>query len=220
MNIGLIITAGGSGRRLGAKEGKPFVALNGKPIILYSCEAFQNIPEITQFVITIDSERDAQLQKVLSHYQMQDRFQIVKGGVTRQQSVQNGFEALKKTDYVMVHDAARPMVTLGVIQRVIEGSGAFPCVIPGLPVVDTMKRVENGQVIETVSRDHIYSVQTPQLFQYDRLKTIYEGGENMSVTDEAMLMEKNHIPIHVVPGDRRNIKITYPEDLFIASKCV
>jgi len=212
MKIGLIITAGGSGTRLNAPEGKPFVDINGKPLIVHTLEKFSTFDE---GVVTVDPDKKEHLKKILNHHNFSN-FQIVEGGPTRKASVENGFNALKNVDIVMIHDAARPNVSPELINSLILHSKEKSAVIPAIPVTDTLKVVKNQTVTNTLDRSHCVHVQTPQVFHYDILKKSYERN-HVEVTDEASLVESTGEKVTVIPGEQTNIKITYPIDLKMAA---
>jgi 2-C-methyl-D-erythritol 4-phosphate cytidylyltransferase len=203
VKIGLIITAAGQSSRFGAGD-KLLTEYEGKSILQRTYEKFLGFPEVVQTVITCRPGQEKSMP-----------CDAVAGGATRFESVYNGFNFLRNVDVVMIHDAARPAVSRDVIQRVIEASKTFSAVIPAVPVVDTIKWVEGDVVKETLPRDKLVSVQTPQAFHYQVLRLGYETfkGRAVEITDEAMMVERLGESVHVVRGDGENIKITVPTDL-------
>jgi 2-C-methyl-D-erythritol 4-phosphate cytidylyltransferase/2-C-methyl-D-erythritol 2,4-cyclodiphosphate synthase len=138
----------------------------------------------------------------------------VPGGVTRQDSVRAGLLALQQhaPDFVLVHDAARPVVPPGTIPALLEALAHAPGAIPGAPVADTLKRVESGRIVETVPREGLFRAQTPQAFRFDALFAAHHA-EVTGATDDASLLEALGLPVTIVAGSEANIKLTYPEDL-------
>ncbi len=212
--VSAIICAAGSGKRFGQK--KQFVYLRGKPVLEWTLERFQSHPEVGPIVLVLPDEQDRK------HYQMRypKILDVVRGGEQRQDSVWQGFRLIEKdqADLVLVHDGARPLVGADLISRVIAEARSSGAAIPIIPLMDTMKEVQDGQVIRTVDRSRIFRVQTPQGFLYSTLKTAMDAArrDRFYGTDEAMLVERAGMAVRAVEGDPRNIKITTPLDLRVA----
>ncbi|MDA1353499.1 MAG: 2-C-methyl-D-erythritol 4-phosphate cytidylyltransferase [bacterium] len=208
MKIGLIITAAGTSSRFG--RNKLLAEIHGKSVFACAVSCFLNIPEIVDVVITANPQTKGLYEDELKAHGLPGR--VILGGATRKDSVQTGFQSLKVCDAVMVHDAARPFVSTQLISTLIEAAGQHGAVIPGVPVVDTIKEVRGSVVTRTVDRESLRAIQTPQVFSYDVLARAYENSDVIA-TDEAMLIEALGEAVIVVPGDSRNIKITQPSDL-------
>jgi len=209
--LGLILTAAGQSRRFQSQENKTLSLLCGKPAFLHSLERFLQIQNLVSIIITTDSEKTAsEMKKHLPKTTVP--IQFILGGETRQISVQNGFQKLPPVDQVLIHDAARPNLTQDLLNRILNHGKTAKAVIPGIPVVDTIKRVKNGLVVETPPRDELVAVQTPQLFDYEILKEAYKA-PNKEATDEGMLIEALKHPVCIVKGDVENLKLTHPQDL-------
>jgi 2-C-methyl-D-erythritol 4-phosphate cytidylyltransferase len=212
--ISAIVVAAGSGKRFGQR--KQFVYLRGKPVLEWTLEAFERHPEVASIVLVLPDEQDRK------HYQMRYSkiLDVVRGGAQRQDSVWQGFRLLDaaSTDLVLVHDGARPLVDAGLISRIIAEAAAGGAAVPIIPLVDTMKEVNDGRVVRTVDRTTIFRVQTPQGFQYPVLKKAMDAArrDRFYGTDEAMLVEWIGFPVRALAGDPRNIKITTPLDLKMA----
>lgn len=213
-----IIPAAGSGQRFGGR--KQFQLLGGKPLFLYATETFLSSPLITGLCLTVP-EDDIDSVKALTKGLSNKEILVVAGGRERQDSVRNGLEALPPCDIVVVHDGVRPFVTTEVIERTIKGitdSGFGGCVA-GLPVKETTKRVDpDGIVRETIDRNGLWSIQTPQTFRREIFqKAVQKSKEDRFLgTDEAMLVERIGERVKMVLGTPYNIKVTTPEDLKIA----
>lgn len=215
MDISLIIVAAGFGRRLGGVD-KAFVKIAGKEIILYSFETFEKVPQIKEKIIVVNKENVDKAKSVFHGKNVK----FVFGGSIRAESVKNGV-LVAKENFVMVHDAARPFVSVSLIERVINALKGADSVIPTLKVKPTIKVVEDGFVFRTLKRDTLAVVQTPQLFRKEQLLSAYEKFTDLSgITDESMLIEKLGKRVRVVEGEEKNLKITTPLDLIVAREIV
>lgn|SRR5512140_2053931 len=209
-----IIVAAGAGKRFG--EPKQFAYLRAKPVLEWTLERFQAHPEVEAIVLVLPDEQD------LKHYRMRYAkiLDIVRGGEKRQDSVWQGFRLLTASapELVLVHDGARPLVSVDLISRVISAARADGAAVPVLRIEDTIKEVRDGRVAGTVDRTFLVRAQTPQGFTYDVLKKAMEAArrDRFTGTDEAALVERVGLPVTAVAGDPRNIKITTPVDIPIA----
>ncbi|MBO6520621.1 MAG: bifunctional 2-C-methyl-D-erythritol 4-phosphate cytidylyltransferase/2-C-methyl-D-erythritol 2,4-cyclodiphosphate synthase [Rhodospirillales bacterium] len=209
----VIIVAAGRGHRFGAEMPKQFLRAGGAPLIRHAVAAFISHASV-DVVLPVIHPDDAEI--VAEALDGLDVMAPVAGGAARQDSVRNGLEALASMapDIVLVHDAARPLVAHDMIDRVLEGLGAHPGVIPALQVVDTLKRADAAGVIaDTVSRDGLWRAQTPQGFRYDALLQAHRAAAGQELTDDAAVMEAAGHKVGVVAGDDANLKVTTPEDL-------
>lgn len=207
MQIAAILVAAGTGSRFGADTPKQFLRLAGKSVIRYPAES------LAQHVDALLPVGDAAL--IGDALAGLEHLPPVAGGATRQNSVRLGLEALAPMapDFVLVHDAARPMIPAGTIPALLAALETLPGAIPALPVADTLKRVEQGRIAATVSRDGLYRAQTPQAFRFPALLAAHRSGIGFSATDDASLLEAVGEPVAIVPGSEDNIKLTYAEDL-------
>jgi 2-C-methyl-D-erythritol 4-phosphate cytidylyltransferase len=217
MKIGLVIPAAGSSSRFGGNVNKVLdVQIAEQPMLVHTLVQFCGIPVIKEVVVVGANKDLGYLNEILSTYTLDFSYRVVAGGDTRAESVFLGVQKLdRETDYVLVHDAARPYVNRHLIFSLLKCVGD-PAVVPGLPVVDTIKRVVSGQVVETLPRDQLMAVQTPQLFSYSALQEAYQlVGKDLGpeFTDEALLMERAGFPVRVIRGDVLNLKVTYPQDV-------
>jgi 2-C-methyl-D-erythritol 4-phosphate cytidylyltransferase len=214
MNVGVIIPAAGGGTRMGGVS-KPFLELAGKPLLLHCLEAFLAVPDVQKIVVALPQAALAESQKFFGS----DRIAIVEGGAQRGDSVRAGFEAMPADmDVIVVHDAARPLLSRAMIDAVIELAADGTCATIALQVSDTLHRVNSeGVIIETPDRAEFWRAQTPQAFPRSVLEQAYQRLVDVSgATDEAGLVVAAGFHVHVVPGDPSNIKITTPEDLELA----
>ncbi len=209
-NFALIIPAAGLGRRLGADTTKAFVDLGGAPMLCRTMERFDGIELITQRLVAVRPEDVDAARRHLEKWDVT----VVEGGALRQDSVAAALSAAQCT-HVAIHDGARPFVSEDLIRRVLEAALKTGAAIAALPVTDTIKRVEDNIIAETIPRDCLWAAQTPQAFRIDLLRDAFKTirGKGTEVTDDARLVEMVGHPVLIVEGERENIKITTSEDL-------
>ena len=207
MRIAAILVAAGSGTRFGAELPKQFLMLAGKPVIRHAAEALSAHASWLQPVGDA-----APIEAALSG--VPGCLPAIAGGATRQDSVRAGLEALAlfAPDIVLVHDAARPVIPAGTIPALLAALQDFAGAIPAAPVADTLKRVVQGVIAETVPRAGLFRAQTPQAFRFDILLAAHRSGMT-GATDDASLLEAAGETVAVVSGSDDNIKLTYPDDL-------
>lgn len=216
-----IVLAGGSGKRMGSKVHKQYLLMGGKPVLVYSLEAFQNSDYIDEIIlVTGAGEEEYCREKILAPYHITKVGKVVEGGAERYQSVWNGLQETAPDGYVFIHDGARPFVNKEIIERAYDCVSRYNACVAGMPVKDTIKIAdENGFVKETPDRNTLWMIQTPQVFKTSLAKEAYSRlmqKENISVTDDAMVVEQMlHYPVKLFPGSYENIKITTPGDLEI-----
>lgn len=216
-DVGVVIVAGGSGSRVGGGELKQLRWVAGKPMLLHSLQAFQKIIEVGMVVCVLPKQYAGDPPPWLFQCDT-DRMLISVGGRTRAESVANGLEDLPaECTTVLVHDAARPLVSEAMIRRVIAEAKQGNAAIAALPVVDTLKRVdESGVIIETVSRERLWRAQTPQGFPRTLIERAHReaksGGWHGQVTDDAALCERLGVPVRVVRGSEAAMKVTEEGD--------
>ncbi|WP_029291656.1 2-C-methyl-D-erythritol 4-phosphate cytidylyltransferase [Cellulomonas sp. HZM] len=226
MRTAAILTAAGSGSRLGHELPKALVPVRGEPIVVHAARALAQARPggvaMSAVVVTAPAAHLAEFERVLPGVQ------VVAGGATRQASVARALDVLADdVDVVLVHDAARPFVPADMVERVARAVlDGHPAVIPGLPVTDTIKQVGDGvggwPVERTVDRSVLRAVQTPQGFARDVLVRAHAAAaadaddEQLAASDDAGLVERLGLPVWVVPGDERAAKITTRRDLLLA----
>ena len=210
----LIVVAAGSGSRLGRREPKALVPIAGKPLLVWTLQAMAT-DRFRRIVVVAPPDRVDEFSGLVGA-----RARVVAGGATRSTSVRCGFQALAAADgdIVAVHDAARPLVTADEVEAVLRAAAETGAAIAAMPVVDTIKRVAAGRVVETLDRSQLYGAATPQAFRADVLRRALSSGRE--ATDEAMLCEELGLPVAVVPVSRFAFKITTPEDLELAEAII
>jgi 2-C-methyl-D-erythritol 4-phosphate cytidylyltransferase len=217
-----ILVAAGRGERMGAKQPKAFLDLGGQPLLLRAALAFDDAPSV-QLVVAVVPEDELEAARSFLG-KLQTSIVVVPGGRRRQDSVLEGLKQVPGGfgGVVLVHDAARPLVDVRLIEDVVRAAEDEGAALPVLPVVDTIKRLREGRVTETLDREGLGAAQTPQGFRFDLLVSAYEAAfrDQVTVTDEAMAVERLGAPVRVVRGSPRNRKITTPEDLAWAEALV
>ncbi len=208
--INLIIPAAGTSNRFQSTIPKQFHVIEGKTILEHTLLAFKSF-QLEDCLIAVNQQTEKKVNNIIKKIPFEVRTVI--GGKTRAESVREAFFMAKKADITLIHDAARMCITASLIERVINASLRYDAVIPSIPVTDTIKKINQDRVIQTLTRDNLVAVQTPQAFKSTLLKFAYEEYFDQSITDEASLIERAGKAVHIVDGDSQNIKVTYPIDL-------
>lgn len=215
-----IILAAGKSTRMGDGIDKAFLSLVNKPVVAWSLIAFERSPEIDRIVLVVRKDRLVGAKAVVKMFGISKLDKIVAGGSKRQESVQAGLAACDlDTRYVVVHDGARPCVTSDLVSEVVKAVKRTDAVTVGRPVIDTLKSCAKGtSVTETVSRDRLWAVQTPQAFQLRALRDAYRKLDpKVEVTDDCQAVELAGGSVKILESLKPNIKITTPEDLQLVS---
>jgi 2-C-methyl-D-erythritol 4-phosphate cytidylyltransferase len=221
-----IVLAAGQGRRMNSSVAKQYLMLRDKPVIYYSLKAFEasNVDKI--ILVTGEGQVDYCRKEIIERYQIKKVAKILEGGTQRYDSVFKALVKAESTGYVLIHDGARPFITVKLIDMMIDCVKEYKACIIGMPVKETIKVVdETGVIIATPNRDALWTAQTPQAFDYSLIKKAYDlfyqekDRKSTSITDDAMLYE-NYCkqPVKMLNGDYNNIKLTTPEDLILAEQ--
>ena len=215
MDALVILVAAGRGERMGAGRPKAFRGLAGEPLLRKAAQVFEAAPSVGAIVAVVPPEELRAARDLLEP--LTKLHAVVAGGTRRQDSV---LEGLKHAPHgfagvVLVHDAARPLVEVALVEAVARAAEETGAALPVLGLVDTVKRVRDGRVLETVDRSELGAAQTPQGFRFALLVEAYEAAfrDRVLLTDEAMAVERLGVRVAAVPGSPRNRKITTPEDL-------
>lgn len=216
-NVSAVIVAAGSSSRMGGVQ-KQLLCIGGIPVLARTLLAFENAKCIKNIVIVARECDILGFQMLVDKYMISKVTDIVEGGSCREESVKNGVLQLDlDTECVLIHDGARPFVTEEIITAVAEAArehGAASCAVA---VKDTLKMVENGVVKQTLNRDSIVSIQTPQGFDYKKFKAAITSKDDLSVfTDDCSVVEADGMTVRIVEGSYNNIKITTQEDVAVA----
>lgn len=226
MSVHVILTGGGSGTRMKNPVNKSFILLQGKPIIAYSMQLFQQHPQVTSITIIMHPDWVDETTQWMNRLGITKVKQIVEGGKERQDSVRNGLNALQSftphaDDIVMVHNAANPLVTSETITECIRAAQQNHASVAAYRIKDTIKRVsDDGKIIETLKRNELWGMQTPQCVQYDLFVRAHAKAQKDSFlgTDDVQLVERLGIQPVVVDCGYENIKVTTPDDIGIADQ--
>ncbi|HIQ99841.1 MAG TPA: 2-C-methyl-D-erythritol 4-phosphate cytidylyltransferase [Candidatus Scybalocola faecavium] len=219
-HIAAIVLAGGRGKRMNTNMPKQYLQLNGYPVLYYSLKAFEKSPVDSIVLVCGKGEENYCREQIVEKYHLKKVKAIVQGGQERYHSVFNGLKMVKDSDYVLIHDGARPFVTEEIIENNIKAVICKKACVTGVPSKDTVKIADvDGSVAQTPDRSRVWIVQTPQTFQTDLIYEAYEKilkEPEIHVTDDAMAVETAlKQPVYFVMGSYQNIKITTPEDLQI-----
>ncbi len=223
-----IVLAGGKGKRMGASVSKQYLLIEDKPVLYYSLKAFEqsNVDEI--IIVAEKGTEEYCRTNIVEKYNIGKVSSIIEGGAERYNSVHNGLKEIKNAgedSYVLIHDGARALISVEVINKTIETVKEKKAVVVGVPVKDTIKVVDkNGMVVDTPARETLWQIQTPQAFLYEEILMAYNKAifENVpGITDDSMVMEYSGIRnVEVVMGEYENIKITTPDDLVYAKSVI
>ena len=214
--VAAILPAAGQGRRMGANQNKLFLPLNDSSVLEETLRKVISHPQICHIYLVYAQEDQESLNSLRSLPDMT----LVLGGERRQDSVAAALAQIQTdrlVEKVIVHDAARPLCSTELISRVIRALEHYPAVIPVIPLKDTIRQI-NGEQVKLVNRQNYVATQTPQGFHLSPYwqATLQSQQEDWDVTDDASLLEKTGIPVHLIPGEETNLKITTPLDLEFA----
>ena len=215
MKYTVLLPAAGSGKRMGAGQNKLFLELLNTPILIHTLRVFDKDPNCEQIVLAVKEEEKVFIEQLIKEYSIAKVSDIVKGGKERQHSVYAALKVVSSSGMILVHDAARPFIHQEVIQQLVVTANDAGAAVAAVRAKDTMKKVENGIIQETVDRDSLWIIQTPQAFRYtilEKAERLAEA-ENFLGTDEAMLVERLGERVHIVESTYDNVKMTTSEDL-------
>ncbi|SRR6266487_497366 len=219
-----IIAAAGVSRRMEGHD-KLWTLLAGRIILARTIDVFEASPIIDDIVLVLNAERIDDATTLCQQEGWQKISGIVAGGLRRQDSVRIGLETLAnidpQTQWVMIHDGARPLVTPDILEAGLNAAQAYQAAIAAIPVKDTIKQVQQGWIYNTLDRTQLWAIQTPQVFSFDLINHAYHTSLiQQDFTDDAALLEQLGQPVAIFPGSYSNIKITTQEDLLIAEALI
>ncbi len=214
-----VIVAGGQGTRMGSAMPKQFLDLDGRPVLYHTIHSFiKALPDV-QIILVLPIHQISYAQMILQQFPERIDITIVAGGETRFHSVRNGLQDIPADAIVLVHDGVRPLASTALIRRCCEQAIEKGSAIPAIPATDSMRIVKNGGS-EPVDRNLLRIIQTPQTFQASILLPAMEQPYQESFTDEATVVEASGQQVHLIDGEKENLKITTPEDLLIAEALI
>ena len=213
--VAAIIVAAGESRRMEGID-KMFATLGGEPLLLRATRAFQKCPAVSQIVVVVSGENKEKCQHLVGGEEWSKVSDVCLGGKRRQDSVAAGLKRLQNCDWVIIHDGARPLVTVDLIERGLEAAKETGAAVAAVPVTDTIKLVGDDEIVMgTPPRQNLRAVQTPQVFRLDIITKAYQRAKG-DVTDDASLVEQLGYRVKLYMGSYDNIKVTTPDDLALA----
>lgn len=220
--VAAIVLAAGRGTRMGSAVQKQYMEVDGRPLLYYALKAFENSSVDRIIVVTGPGEIEYCQKEIVEKYGISKVTAITEGGKERYHSVYQGLKAAKGCGYVLIHDGARPCITVPVIESAVENVKKYRACVTGMPVKDTIKvSDENEFAAATPDRSRLWLIQTPQAFEYDLIFCAYEklissAQLQEKITDDAMVVEAmTEEKVKLIRGDYSNLKVTTPEDLEI-----
>ena len=215
MNRGCIIVAGGNGSRMASELPKQFIPLNGTPVLMHTISNFHDFDPTIQLIVVLPQTDIEGWNALCRQHHFDLPYQITAGGSTRFQSVKNGLTLAHRCDLIAVHDGVRPLVSHETLERCFDGATELGSAIPVLPANESVRKGSMDSSVP-VNRSDYFMVQTPQVFKASIIRESYDQKWNPEFTDDASVVEYSGNIVHLVMGNRENIKITFPEDLQIA----
>lgn len=221
--ISAIILAGGKGKRMCAKVSKQYIELRGKPILYYTLKRFVDCSQIDKIILVLPKDEiDYCKNEILNKYSLKVDM-IVEGGEERQDSVFNALECIENCEIVLIHDGARPFTSERIINDGIKYAKLYGAAAPGVIPKDTIKVINEEKFsVSTPDRNTLRAIQTPQVFKFNLIKECHNKikKNNISVTDDTMVVDMYNNEVYLYEGEYTNIKVTTPEDLILAEKLI
>ncbi|MBE9598196.1 2-C-methyl-D-erythritol 4-phosphate cytidylyltransferase [Pedobacter sp. MC2016-24] len=212
-----LIVAGGSGNRMQSEVAKQFLRLSGKPVLMHTLEAFYACPLNPELLVVLNIHQHGYWEELCGLHHFHIPHQLIKGGTERFHSVKNGLKAIKGKGIVAIHDAVRPLVSPELIMRSFHVAEEKGNCIPGVKPTDSIRSILADGKTVALNRNELALIQTPQTFHIDQLRKAYQEPFRNDFTDDASVVQYAGMDIHMIEGDRDNLKLTYPEDMDIAA---
>ncbi len=208
-----VVLAAGQGKRMNAGKNKQFLMIGKDPLIIHTLKPFMNDSSCKEIILVIQKNEQEQFKHLLQSYQLLSKVKLIDGGKERQDSVYQGLKAVTH-DFVMIHDGARPFITVKELQQLLNRTELTHAAIFAVPVTDTIKKV-SGKKLETLDRSVLWAAQTPQAFSLPLIKKAHQHAldNHFLGTDDASLVEEIGHAVEIVEGSYHNMKLTTPEDL-------
>ena len=215
MRRSCIIVAGGNGSRMGTELPKQFLRVRGIPVLMHTIRNFHDFDPSIQLIVVLPADEIDNWKELCRQHHFDIPHHLIAGGDTRFQSVKNGLSLVNDSELIAIHDGVRPLVSLETLNRCFEGAGETGTAIPVLPANESVREGTMNSSAP-VDRSRYFLVQTPQVFKASLIQESYKQPWIPEFTDDASVAEHSGIRVHMVMGNRENIKITFPEDLRIA----
>jgi 2-C-methyl-D-erythritol 4-phosphate cytidylyltransferase len=213
--VAAIIVAAGESRRMGGVD-KAFTLLGGKPVLARAVDAFQKCGSVHQIVLVVNEQNLERCRQLVAESGWSKVTDVCPGGKRRQDSVAEGLSHLSHCDWVIIHDGARPLLTVDLIEHGLEAARETGAAVAAVPVTDTIKVAGDDRIVhQTPPRRNLWAVQTPQVFRFDIIAEAYHQAK-VEVTDDASLVEQLGYKVKLYMGSYVNIKVTAPDDLALA----
>lgn len=212
-----IVVAGGTGNRMQNTVAKQFLLIENRPVLMHTLEAFHKCVLNPDIILVMNIHQQAYWKELCDTYNFNIPHLLIDGGKERFDSVKNGLDRIKDDGIVAVHDAVRPLVSASLILHTFQMAAQNGNAIAAIQPVDSVRRKTISNATEAINRDELFLIQTPQTFQISQLRKAYLQVFRNDFTDDASVVEKAGFTINLVEGERSNIKITYPQDLELAS---
>lgn len=223
MTYEVIIPAAGQGKRMGAGKNKLFLEISDIPVFIHTLKVFEKDKYCHKIWLVTNLQDQKEMEYLIKKYHITKVPSIIVGGEERQNSVYNGVKHIKSDKgIVLVHDAARPFVNLVQIHQLVESATKCGAAVLAVPIKDTVKKIKDNTVVETVERSSLWAIQTPQAFRISILREAHEKAilDGYLGTDDASLVERLGQEVKIVTGNYDNIKLTTPEDLYFAEAII
>lgn len=219
--VSALILAAGMGRRMGVGVNKVLMKISGKSVLAYTVKCFDNNKYVDEILVAAAENETYEIEKTIAEARIKKPCRVIVGGKSRQES---SYAAVREAQdgIVLIHDGARAFTENKIIDSVIENAAVYGAAAPGIGVTDTVKKIENGMITETLNRDELCLIQTPQGFKRNIILTAHEKAkrDGFFATDDAMLSEHAKIPVKLTEGSRENIKLTFKKDIFLAKEII
>jgi 2-C-methyl-D-erythritol 4-phosphate cytidylyltransferase len=215
MNRACIIVAGGNGSRMESELPKQFLPIGGTPVLMHTIRNLYDFDPALKLIVVLPEDEIGNWYELCLRHKFKIPHQVPGGGATRFQSVKNGLILTTEYELIAIHDGVRPLVSHDTLERCFNGAAKWGTAIPVLPANESIRRGRMNSSVP-VNRAEYFIVQTPQVFKGSIIEQSYNQTWNPRFTDDASVVESSGTPVHMVLGNRENIKITYPEDLLIA----
>ena len=210
-----VILAAGTGSRIGGEKPKQFLLFDGKELFMHSLLTFASCKNIDEVLLVVNDLYNSDYVNIIKKYEISKKLVLVKGGKTRQNSVENAIKYISENNenaIVLIHDAARPYVSEKIIRDNIEAAKKYECCTTAIPSSNSVYLTKDGNFVEEVNRDSVYLAQTPQSGYLKIFQKAFENIDKIYTDEAAIFASAGYVP-HIVLGEEKNIKITYPEDL-------
>jgi len=212
-----IVVAGGTGNRMQNTVAKQFLLIENRPVLMHTLEAFHKCVLNPDIILVMNIHQQTYWKELCDTYNFNIPHLLIDGGKERFDSVKNGLDRIEGEGIVAIHDAVRPLVSASLILRTFQMAAQNGNAVAAIQPVDSVRRKTTANATEAINRDELFLIQTPQTFQISQLRKAYLQVFRNDFTDDASVAEKAGFSINLVEGERTNIKITYPQDLELAS---